>query len=100
MNNTITFTPAPHLLAILLPNDEGEEKKLASGLFVPGTRTVDTVIKGKVIGIGRDVKSADEYRDRVVMVGRFAGTEVTLDEQKYLFVEDKYVLGIYHGDIL
>lgn len=71
------------------------EVKTASGIFIPDTAkekpqqgTVVAVGPGKVDEL-MEVKAGD-----VVIYGKYAGTEVTVDDKKYLIVKQSDILAI------
>ena len=71
------------------------ETKTASGIFIPDTAK-EKPQQGKVIAAGpgkkdepMEVKVGDE-----VLYGKYAGTEVTVEEKKYLIVKQSDILAI------
>ena len=56
----ISFAPAPKMLVIELP-EEGVEKKLESGIVLPGQRAEQAVKKGLCVAVGRDVPNSEDY---------------------------------------
>lgn len=71
------------------------ETKTASGLFIPDTAK-EKPQQGKVVAAGpgkkdepMEVKVGDE-----VLFGKYAGTEVSVDEVKYLIVKQSDILAI------
>ena len=71
------------------------ETKTASGLYIPDTAK-EKPQEGKVIAAGpgkkdepMEVKVGDE-----VIYGKYSGTEVTVDEEKYLIVKQSDILAI------
>ncbi|MBR5661045.1 MAG: co-chaperone GroES [Bacteroidales bacterium] len=71
------------------------ETKTASGIFIPDTAK-EKPQQGKVIAVGpgkkdepMEVKVGDE-----VLYGKYAGTEVTVEEKKYLIVKQSDILAI------
>lgn len=71
------------------------ETRTASGIFIPDTAK-ERPQQGKVIAAGpgkkdepMEVKAGDE-----VLYGKYAGTEVTVDEKKYLIVKQSDILAI------
>lgn len=71
------------------------ETKTASGLYIPDTAK-EKPQEGKVIAAGpgkkdepMEVKVGDE-----VIYGKYAGTEVTVDDVKYLIVKQSDILAI------
>lgn len=71
------------------------EVKTASGIFIPDTAK-EKPQQGKVVAVGpgkkdepMEVKVGDE-----VLYGKYAGTEVTVDDKKYLIVKQSDILAI------
>ena len=72
------------------------ETQTASGLFIPDS-VKEKPQQGKVVAAGpgkkdepMEVKVGDE-----VLYGKYAGTEVTVDEKKYLIVKQSDILAIF-----
>ena len=71
------------------------ETKTASGLYIPDTAK-EKPSEGKVLALGpgkkaepMEVKVGDE-----VIYGKYSGTEVTVDDVKYLIVKQSDILAI------
>ena len=71
------------------------ETKTASGLYIPDTAK-EKPSEGKVLAVGpgkkdepMEVKVGDE-----VSYGKYSGTEVTVDDVKYLIVKQSDILAI------
>ena len=71
------------------------ETKTASGIFIPDTAK-EKLQQGTVIAVGpgkkdepMEVKVGD-----VVLFGKYAGTEVAVEEKKYLIVKQSDILAI------
>ena len=71
------------------------ETKTASGIYIPDTAK-EKPQQGKVIAVGpgkkdepMEVKVGNE-----VLYGKYAGTEVTVDDKKYLIVKESDILAI------
>ena len=71
------------------------ETKTASGIFIPDTAK-EKPQQGKVIAVGpgkkdepMEVKVGEE-----VLYGKYAGTEVTVEDKKYLIVKQSDILAI------
>ena len=71
------------------------ETKTASGIYIPDTAK-EKPQQGKVIAVGpgkkdepMEVKVGEE-----VLYGKYAGTEVTVEEKKYLIVKQSDILAI------
>ncbi len=71
------------------------QTKTASGIYIPDTAK-EKPQQGKVVAAGpgkkdepMEVKAGD-----VVLYGKYAGTEVTVDDVKYLIVKQSDILAI------
>ncbi len=71
------------------------ETKTASGLYIPDTAK-EKPQQGTVLAVGSGKK--DEPMEvkvgDVVLYGKYAGTEITLDDKKYLIVKQSDILAI------
>ena len=71
------------------------ETKTASGIFIPDTAK-EKPQQGTVVAAGPGKK--DEPMEVIVgdavLYGKYAGTEVTVDEKKYLIVKQSDILAI------
>lgn len=87
-----------HDRVLLRRIEEKEVKK--GGIIIPDTAkekpqqaTVVAVGKGKILEDGKviplDVKEGD-----TVLIGKYAGTEVKIDEEEYLIVREDEILAI------
>ena len=78
----------------------GEEETSKGGIIIPDTAK-EKPQEGKVVAVGKgmirddgklqklDVKKGDR-----VLFGKFAGTEVTLEDEEHLIIREDDVLGI------
>lgn len=71
------------------------EKKTAAGIYIPDTAK-EKPQQGKVIAVGpgkkdepMEVKVGDS-----VLYGKYAGTEVTVDDTKYIIVKQSDILAV------
>ena len=78
---------------LIQPKEAGT--KTASGLYIPDTAK-EKPSEGKVLAVGpgkkdepMEVKVGDE-----VIYGKYSGTEVTVDDVKYLIVKQSDILAI------
>ena len=71
------------------------QTKTASGLFIPDTAK-EKPQQGVVVaaGPGKKDEAMEVKVGDVVLYGKYAGTEVTLDEKKYLIVKQSDILAI------
>ena len=71
------------------------EEKTIGGIIIPDSAK-EKPLKGKVIAIGNGTK--DEERvvkpDDTVLYGKYAGTEIELDGEKYLIMKQSDILAI------
>ncbi len=72
------------------------EEKTAGGIYIPDSAK-DTPLKGKVVLVGSaakdqnvEVKSGDN-----VMYGKYGGTELEIDGEKYLLMSQSEILYIF-----
>ncbi|HHJ40483.1 MAG: co-chaperone GroES [Methylothermaceae bacteria B42] len=80
-----------------------EEKTTPSGIVIPDT-AAEKPIKGEVVVVGNgkllengelrplDVKEGDK-----VLFGKYAGTEVKIDGQEYLIMNEDDIVGIFEA---
>jgi chaperonin GroES len=71
------------------------ETKTAGGIIIPDTAQ-EKPQKGKVMAIGTGTKD-EEMKLKVgdvVLYGKYAGTEITLDKDKYLIMRQSDVLAV------
>ena len=71
------------------------EEKTVSGLIIPDTAK-EKPLKGEVVAVGNGTKD-EEMIVKVgdnVLYGKYAGTEVELDNEKYLIMRQSDVLAI------
>lgn len=71
------------------------ETKTASGLYIPDTAK-EKPSEGKVLAVGpgkKDEPMAVKVGDEVIY-GKYSGTEVTVDDVKYLIVKQSDILAI------
>ena len=71
------------------------EEKTASGIIIPDSAK-EKPLKGEVIAVGKGTKDEEmvlKEGDKV-LYGKYAGTEIELDETKYLIMRQSDVLAI------
>ncbi|MDR1722952.1 MAG: co-chaperone GroES [Tannerella sp.] len=71
------------------------EEKTASGIIIPDSAK-EKPLKGSVIAVGSGTKDEEmvlKEGDKV-LYGKYAGTEIELDETKYLIMRQSDVLAI------
>lgn len=71
------------------------ETKTASGIYIPDTAK-EKPQQGVVLatGPGKKDEPMEVKNGDVVLYGKYAGTEVTVDEKKYLIVKQSDILAI------
>ena len=71
------------------------ETKTASGIYIPDTAK-EKPQQGKVLatGPGKADEPMEVKEGDVVIYGKYAGTEVTVDDKKYLIVKQSDILAI------
>lgn len=71
------------------------ETKTAAGLYIPDTAK-EKPQQGEVIatGPGKKDEPMEVKKGDKVLYGKYAGTEVTVDEKKYLIVKQSDILAI------
>ena len=77
-----------------------DEKKTKGGIVIPDTAT-EKPIRGKVIAVGTgkvlengQVRALAVKVGDVVMFGKYAGTEITVDGQDYLIMKESDIFAV------
>lgn len=80
---------------ILIKPAEAQEKT-ASGIYIPDSAK-DTPLQGKVVLVGKELKDqACELKvGDEVMYGKYSGTELIIENEKYLLIAQSDVLYIF-----
>jgi chaperonin GroES len=80
-----------------------EQEDIRGGIVIPDTAKekpqegeVVAVGDGKVLDTGQRVQLSVKAGDRILF-GKYAGTEVKLDDEEYLIMREDEVLGILTG---
>ena len=76
---------------VLIEREE-ELKTTASGISIPDNASKEKPSEGKVIAVSKEVEGISEG-DRVVFA-KYSGSEITLDNKKYLVLNTDDILGI------
>lgn len=63
----------------------------ASGIIIPDNAS-EKPSQGEVVAVSKDVESLTN--GNTVLFGKFAGSEVTLDSEKYLIIDTDDIFGI------
>ena len=79
----------------VLVEPQEAQTKTASGIFIPDT-TKEKPQQGKVVaaGPGKKDEPMEVKPGDVVLYGKYSGTEVTVDDKKYLIVKQSDILAI------
>ena len=79
--------------ALVLPAPA--EEKTIGGIIIPDSAK-EKPLKGKVIAIGNGTKDEEMVvkPDDTVLYGKYAGTEIELDGEKYLIMKQSDILAI------
>jgi chaperonin GroES len=85
---------------VLVKRIDQEEKKSAGGIIIPDTAKekpqegeVVAVGPGKVLEDGKNQPMNVKAGDRILF-GKYAGTEVKIDDQDYLIMREDDILGV------
>ncbi len=79
----------------VLVEPQEAQTKTASGIFIPDTAK-EKPQQGKVVaaGPGKKDEPMEVKPGDVVLYGKYSGTEVTVDDKKYLIVKQSDILAI------
>ncbi|MDR1679778.1 MAG: co-chaperone GroES [Prevotellaceae bacterium] len=71
------------------------EEKTASGIIIPDSAK-EKPLKGEVIAVGNGTKDEEMIVENgdTVLYGKYAGTELELDGEKYLIMKQSDILAI------
>jgi len=74
---------------------EEKENKTKGGIIIPDTSSKEKPQTGKVIAVGNDddLKKEIKKGDKVIFA-KYSGTEINLDEKKYLILKFEDVLAV------
>lgn len=80
---------------ILIKPAEAQEKT-ASGIYIPDSAK-DTPLQGKVVLVGKELKdqTCELKVGDEVMYGKYSGTELIIENEKYLLIAQSDVLYIF-----
>ena len=93
LNNTkMTIKP---LADRVLVNPTAPEEKTASGIIIPESAK-EKPLKGEVIAVGNGTKDEEMVvkKGDTVLYGKYAGTEIELDTEKFLIMRQSDILAI------
>jgi len=76
------------------------EEKVKGGIIIPDTAK-EKPLEGKVVGIGAGRLDEDGKKDPLevkvgdrVLIGKYAGTEIKIDEIEHVIVREDEILGV------
>ena len=71
------------------------EEKTIGGIIIPDTAK-EKPLRGEVVAVGNGTKDEEMILKvgDTVLYGKYAGTEVTLDDKKYLIVKQSDILAV------
>ncbi|ARR04220.1 MULTISPECIES: co-chaperone GroES [Campylobacter] len=76
----------------VLVEREEELKTTASGIIIPDNASKEKPSQGKVIAVSKEAEGLS-VGDTVVFA-KYSGSEITLDDKKYLVLNTEDILGI------
>ncbi len=76
----------------VLVEREEETKTTASGIIIPDNASKEKPSSGKVVAVGKKVEDIEE--GDTVVFAKYSGSEVSIDDKKYLVLNLEDVLGI------
>ena len=76
----------------MLVEREEELKTTASGIIIPDNASKEKPSQGKVIAVSKEAEGLS-VGDTVVFA-KYSGSEITLDDKKYLVLNTEDILGI------
>ena len=81
-----------------------EERTSPGGIVIPDAAT-EKPIKGEVVAVGNgkiletgDVRALDVKAGDKVLFGKYAGTEIKIDDKEHVILKEDDVVGIVEGD--
>jgi len=93
--NKITIMKIQPLADRVLIKPAAAEEKTVGGIIIPDTAK-EKPLKGSVIAVGKGTKDEEMVlkAEDTVLYGKYSGTEVELDGEKYLIMRQSDVLAI------
>lgn len=86
----MAFEPLKDRLLVLR---QEQSNQTASGLYIPDSAK-EKPLQGRVIAVGPQAKEDGISVDDTVVFANYTGTQITLENQEYLILTSKEVLGI------
>ncbi|HAF70152.1 MAG: 10 kDa chaperonin [Acetothermia bacterium 64_32] len=78
---------------VLVKKIEEEERRTPGGIVLPESVKDEKAVRGEVVALGTadkfDVKEGDK-----VLISAYAGTEITIDEDRFLLVKSNDILAV------
>jgi chaperonin GroES len=78
-----------------------KEEKTKSGIYLPDTATKERPMQGEIISVGEGARDdsgkvvpMNVKPGQQVIFAKYAGTEFKIDEEEYLILQEKDILGI------
>jgi len=78
-----------------------EERTTAGGIVIPDTANTEKPVRGEVVAVGLgktlsngDVRAVDVKVGDQILFGKYAGTEVKVDDIDYLILREDDILGV------
>ena len=76
----------------VLVEREEELKTTASGIIIPDNASKEKPSQGKVVAVSKEAEGLSV--DDTVVFAKYSGSEITLDDKKYLVLNTEDILGI------
>lgn len=77
----------------VLVTREEQSNTTASGLYIPDSAK-EKPLEGKVVAVGPKAKEDGISVGDTVVFGKYSGAEITIENQEYLILESKEILGL------
>ena len=77
----------------VLVEREEEVTTTASGIIIPDNAK-EKPLQGKVLAVGPDAKDEGINEGDTVVFGKYAGSEITLENKEYLILNSDDILGL------
>ncbi|ARR02588.1 10 kD chaperonin (cpn10) [Campylobacter vicugnae] len=76
----------------VLVEREEELKTTASGIIIPDNASKEKPSQGKVVAVSKEAEGLSV--GDIVVFAKYSGSEITLDDKKYLVLNTEDILGI------
>ncbi len=77
----------------VLVTREEQSNTTASGLYIPDSAK-EKPLEGKVVAVGPKAKEDGISVGDTVVFAKYSGAEITIENQEYLILESKEILGL------